>query len=556
MNAGDSRQPAGVSARGTEGARSPRGRGEPSLLILLWRERSWLLAAVALSAVLGVLVSLILPSTYRATALVILTEPVFSERLSAPAISAKSFELIGNAESIKGAALHGFYAESADQSGGIESKDLTATVLEGSRTLRLRVDAPVPEAAKRVADLWAEEVRSVTDQIQGRNALVFTQAHPDSQSKLDQAEEDLTRLRNQVDGEYLERNEGLERRMSEFSQISERLLLELALETEAKKAAQEDETARLVQEHKKETERLRLHFLDEHKPDSMKQEAARLQARLIQLETDLSDTRLARRLNADRTREIESEIRKQPQRLVLSKAIADEAIWERIARSDAGLPAELADQRLRSEVFNPVRQSLDRQLAEARIQNQTLLPKETHLDSEIKRVRQRIDELSQQTTDTDIRLMELLKERDLGLSDLTRERMTDAAKLALDRRARERILTLKRQLGQNLLEASQKNAVATSQRDADLQIGRLERLVESVQSTYKAVDQPYGAALLSLDQRGVVIDAGLPAKPEAPGMAFLAAIGALLGLAISMAVIAFRDYLRRFSTPTTERELQ
>ena len=73
----------------------------------------------------------------------------------------------------------------------------------------------------------------------------------------------------------------------------------------------------------------------------MKEELEIQEWKLIEFGDELLGTEIAIKTTKDTLTKIKKEIQAQPQYVVLSKAITDEALWEKIGNPQAGLSEEL-----------------------------------------------------------------------------------------------------------------------------------------------------------------------------------------------------------------------
>ena len=94
-------------------------------------------------------------------------------------------------------------------------------------------------------------------------------------------------------------------------------------------------------EHEKEAERLRLDFINGWRPDLLKEELKIQETKLTEFEDELLKTEIAIKSEKDTLTQLKKAIQSQPKYLVLSKAITDEALSDRIGEDQVGLPEEL-----------------------------------------------------------------------------------------------------------------------------------------------------------------------------------------------------------------------
>jgi uncharacterized protein involved in exopolysaccharide biosynthesis len=110
----------------------------------------------------------------------------------------------------------------------------------------------------------------------------------------------------------------------------------------------------------------------------------------------------------DSLKEFKKQIKNQEKFIVVSKAITEEALWQREA-AGGGLE-ELGDRRLRSEEINPIYQDLRARIVNTEIELNTLRLRLEHLKNSIELTIGEIDELEK-----------IINQREFELTQLTRE---------------------------------------------------------------------------------------------------------------------------------------
>lgn len=223
------------------------------------------------------------------------------------------------------------------------------------------VEANSPEKAEIAANTWAQifviENASLTRSGQ--------------QAALDFIESQFPVLRNAL----MDRQSELKKAQEDY----ERTLLRLDESWSSRIVDFGKETERLQKEHQKETERVRLEFINRWKPDLLKAQLKIQEAKLTQFQDQLLETDIAVKTKRDTLTQIKKQIQSQPQYLVLSKTMTDEALWDRIENFQAELPEELNRIQQLKGLLNPTYQNLLNRLATTQIEYDTLVPKRDHL---------------------------------------------------------------------------------------------------------------------------------------------------------------------------------
>ncbi len=156
---------------------------------------------------------------------------------------------------------------------------------------------------------------------------------------------------------------------------------------------------------------------------------ARLTANIVtlnNLQLDIKETR-------DTLEQLKTEIRQHPQFVVTSKAITDDALWEKIGRDvNPGTASELQNLKLRSEQLNPVYQSLVQRIADTQVQYETQVPQEQHLTEQIASQQKEIRDLNALILEKQFDLVKMNRDKETALTLLRRDRDYDVTSLRRD----------------------------------------------------------------------------------------------------------------------------
>lgn len=183
-------------------------------LELLLRHWKWIVGASVGAAVLALVISLLLPPTYEATALVVVTRPQyvmnFDERFettSNPQPAYKAYPELA----ISGDVVEALWQTLAPQWPDLETvpnlrEHLTAEAGADPSLIRLVVKAKTPEEAAHIANTWAEIFTSKANLIYGRGPeqLAFFETQlQQSQTELEAAETALIAFQGEDQVEIL-----------------------------------------------------------------------------------------------------------------------------------------------------------------------------------------------------------------------------------------------------------------------------------------------------------------------------------------------------------------
>lgn len=108
---------------------------------------------------------------------------------------------------------------------------------------------------------------------------------------------------------------------------------------------------------------------------------------------------------------LEEELSKQDRFIVVSKAITDDALWQRKDRGEGLI--DLEGQKLRSEVVNPVYQDFKSRIANTKVKLSTLNQKSGYLTESKKQLEKEIDELEQTIREKSFELTQLTRQVDI-----------------------------------------------------------------------------------------------------------------------------------------------
>lgn len=358
---------------------------------VLWKRRRYIVGFTVLCAAAALVASLLLPKKYEATTILLVQRPVFSSELRPRTLPVETYQAIVDSPWVKEQVRQTAITEGLIEENDVLTGAMEATAPERPRNqeelvnpiIQLVVTWKDPKTAQRLADLWAEAA------IQASAGLATQGA--------------------QGTIEFVQK---------EYSTTRERLL---QLEADLK-ATQDRHDQRIRNLEKRWDERITA-FKVEWNLEVLRQQAQGLEKRLTENTMRLNDLQLEIKNTRETLAQLKEEIQQHSQFLVISKAITDDALWERIGRDFSGQTAqELERLKLRSEQLNPVYQQLLQRLTGTQVKFDTLIPQEQYLKEEVARLEKELRQLNELILTKSLELRELERARDLELTLAKRER--------------------------------------------------------------------------------------------------------------------------------------
>jgi polysaccharide biosynthesis transport protein len=400
---------------------------------VLWKRRKLILLVTLGCALAAFLTGQLLPPAYEARATLLVQRPIFITGLRPEPLGVDTYRTIVDSDFVKNAVRRKLVDDgslrSEESLGSLSTEIYTSRVRDQTHSpvIDLVVRAGTPRIAALVADTWAEvavrESSGLATRGKEGTLELIRREYPSAKDRLSRIEADLKATQDRFDREIRDLENHWDVRIAEFrSEWSLEVLREQA------KALSEKLTEDIV--------------------------------RLRGLALEISEA-------GDTLDQLKKEIQDHPQLIVLSKAITDDALWERIGRDLGGETAEqLQSLRLRSEELNPVYQSLLQNLADTQVRYDTLVPQERHLRAVIADQDAELRELNRLILTKDAELQRLTRERDTQLTLLNREREFQVAD-------RSREVETSREAFKGLAEKWEEARLAGAEQDEDIKIGAL-----------------------------------------------------------------------------------
>jgi len=280
---------------------------------VLWRRRFLILLGTLACALTAFVVSMMIPPVYQTRATLILQPSQFSTELKPAPVSVATLKTMLESDSIADKLRSQLVEKKIiPPDTPIEQiKDMLSVETEKELLIDLVVEADSPEKAEIVSNTWAELFVAESASL----AIIGQQA------TLDFIESQYPVVKNSfVD---------LQTELEEKQDYYEQALLRLDSSWSRQIVDFSKETERSQKEHQKETERLRLEYTNLWKPNLRRAELRIKESKLTKFEDQLLETEIAIKTTRDTLTQIKKEIKSQPQYLVLSKAITDEALWDK-----------------------------------------------------------------------------------------------------------------------------------------------------------------------------------------------------------------------------------
>jgi len=470
---------------------------------VLWRRKFLILLGTLLCGLVALVLNLRETDVYQAKATLILQPPQFSTELKPAPLSIETLQVMLESDFIVRQLRTQLFEKNVQPNSSLEGvKGMLSVEIHAAPLIDLVVEADSPEKAEVVANTWAE---IFVDESAGL-------AWRGKQGTLDFIESQYPVVKDSL--------ADLELELKEQQDHYDRALLTLETSWSSRIVDFSTDTERLQTEHEKETERLRLGFINRWKPDLLKAELAIQEWNLVDFEEELLETKFAVKTQKDTLTQIKKAMQFQPQYLVLSKAITDEALWDKIGSPQAGLPEELKQIKLRSELLNPIYQDLLERRTTTQIEYDTLVPKSGHLESELKRIREAIDELQSLITEKEIELFALLKNREWELNNLL----------------------AKGQAQLEILRKEYNGEIALLEREKDFNVDGLTREKDAARVTYESLAEKYESARLAKVEEEPDVKIGAlavaPGRPMARRTRLITLIALVAGFMLSV-MLAF-----------------
>lgn len=390
--------------------------------------------------------------------------------------------------------------------------------------LRLVATFRTPEMAERTANIWAdlfvEESRNLS-RLRKNDALDYVEARfPDVSNTLSTTEEKLNKTKDAHSTKLLKTRKKWQDSILKTRLDQARKEETLRADIIRSEREFEQETDKLITDFKLETEHSKRDLLNTWQRDLKEDELSIKRSKLTEFKDRLLDIQVKIEENREHLRELQTEIAKHPEFLVLSKAISDDALWQRVAESskDKNLNLrDLADLKFETQSLNPVYQRLLGELTTAKVELNTLVPNESHLRENIASLEKELRALDDSFSSQQLEYDALVARRETQLENLRRERQTELNILRQKNQAAMHELSEKGTTVLAQLEETQDNELENLGREGDLSIAQLTREADNAKQTYDMIAAKLEAARLARNDELADVQLGIPAvRPEKP----------------------------------------
>ncbi len=400
---------------------------------VLWKRRKLILLVTLGCALAAFLAGQLLPPSYEARATLLVQRPIFITGLRPEPLGVETYRTIVDSDFVKDAVRRKLVDDGSlrpDESlGSLATEIYTSRVRDQTHSpvIDLVVRAGTPRRAALVADTWAEVAVRESAGLATRGKVgtleLIQREYPSTKDRLSLLEADLKATQDRFDREIRDLENHWDARIAEFG--------------------------------------------SEWNLDVLREQAKALSGKLTEDIVRLRGLALEISEAGDSLDQLKKEIQEHPQFIVLSKAITDDALWERIGRDLGGEAAdELQSLRLRSEELNPVYQSLLQNLADTQVRYDTLVPQERHLRELIAEQEAELRELNRLILTKGAEFRRLERERDIQLTLREREREFQVEELG-------REVSTSRETFSNLAGKWEEARLAQAEQDEDIKIGAL-----------------------------------------------------------------------------------
>jgi uncharacterized protein involved in exopolysaccharide biosynthesis len=514
------------AAGGVELSQEDPRTGQPERGIRLtevvrFLRRNWALIALpALAAALltVAVVLLLVPPSYEASAVLLITEPRFTSELKPPILSVQAYQNLLESDAVIAETKRRLVEEKKWRQNDplrreheIETKIFVSRRAEETSLapmIQLVATGRTPEQAAAIANTWAEvflgRVRRLTGDSTTESVEFIDGQYPQALRLLAGLEEKLNAQSDSSQQRYDLAADRWDRKVSAFNRETMDLL-----------AGYRSETRRLLETYMSqkalETRRLQL--------STMRKAFSDVQAELSRVNLESEQKKLLLAAARQQFKDI-------PEFITLQKAMSDEAMWQEMAKSQGDSPdwQKLRDRTLLTQTVNPVYTDLSSQVLQLEMEVNALVPRKSQLEQELAAMEEDIRNRDAGIRADDAALEKLQQERDAGLAKLQEERNLQ---VALFNRDRQQELDALKRTGQ-------------------IELAAIDRTISQQKSLFDELLRKYNQAQLAKAQKeSEDVRLGAPAvapdnaKPRGTGV--LALLAALLGGLAGLLAAAVRE---------------
>jgi len=488
--------------------------GIVTFITFVFRHARSILAPAFLAGVATVILALLLPRTYEASATLVVLSPKGLSDLKPSGLTVQGYQKLLEADAVieeardqlikKGVLLPGDLFRLREE---LETRIFVSRFSESTTLapmIQIVARAKTAQNAARIANTWAEVFHArVRDLMVGSTSVqvkFVDEEYPKSRERLIQLEND-----------HLGNERDYHRRLDDLAQIWDEKLLQVKNETSNLLAAYQVQTKSLTEEFKGANNIL-----------TRREQLMALRKAYIAIQNEQAQLGL---LLQQKTLQLETahlQLGKVSAYITLRKAVSDETLWRTlIATEGKELDWKLLQDRIMlTQEINPVHRDLAARVSLLEIEERALAPRAQQLETELTRMNSGIKGVDALLRADEAQLDKLVREREAGREQLEDKRATILADLMRQR--------------QQDLDALKS--------ERDVHLGRLQRGVAQEKELNTELAKNYNQAILAKAQQSaeeirlgtaaVPLDRPLP-RGMLPYSLLAAASAGLVGLAIA-----------------------
>jgi uncharacterized protein involved in exopolysaccharide biosynthesis len=304
-----------------------------------------------------------------------------------------------------------------------------------------------------------------------------------------------------------------------------------------------------------------LDFNIEHRVELLRAEVDKKNQTLADHKAELVSIELSRKTTQTALEQIDRHLQQQSPALVLSKAITDDALWQR-ARDGALSPDDakkLDALKLRSEQLNPVYEDLIKKKAALQLEYDSYTPKETVLKDQIEKLKKEIPALLEQLQTKERKQAALVRKVETARATFNVYQENHSTSKVNVEKLRLEIQALKDNLvnTQSFMESSRSRALSLEDQLNLLQIeqARLEREAGLYKSTFERFAKLAEDARIAKAGEGSdlkVVNPAMEATPLVPKESYTILLAGAVGLMASTFLAFFIEYVEKARRKTPE----
>ncbi|MFQ5881502.1 MAG: GumC family protein [Candidatus Methylomirabilales bacterium] len=566
---------------------------------VIWKRKGLIVLLAVVTVIAAVVVSLMMPRVYETKATVLIIPPIYKSEISIEALPVDIYKQLAITSSV----LYGVIKklnlkdEVTGEELSVEDLDgmLEVNVVErGGQTgpvtsalMFLNVKGNKPRMITDIANTWgeivAEESRKIRVSESASIARVIQEQYESTREKLIKAED---RLRDFREGAKLEvKRKELDIKRSKLANYQTQLLdLTVELKTKETIVAKYEEQLRVMERDgqwsgiirdgseivektsnnyiKRGIEDARGNLIDaeEKLQNFRKRYPLNLSRKELEIkrgwiseyETKVINVKTNLKVVQDRLKELKKQIKDQPETLVLSKAITDDALWQKLSLEKRELE-KITTSKLSSETINPVYIDLQAKIVDTQIESDTLLPQITHLEELLEKTKADARELELIVSEWELELEHINKNHALAKSNYEKwAKRYDSIKFQhMDTQVAADLLAAKVDYVEGLVKEKEKDIEGLERyiAEKELQKERLEREVSTLKGLFNTLSKKVEEARIAEAEKTsdvkFIASAVEPRVPVGPKKKMNVLLAGTFGLMFSLFLAFFVEFIEK-----------